>query len=299
MSIGTSRQLSQARREYRVVTIHVITMPYRREHLPLTRSAGRGRGHSQHSQPDPVEGESAASTIRAAPTAEQTETPPHPPPPPPPTVLPVTHSVPPPPPPVRPPVSNVFISKKLEEARQLGCVSFTSDLDATAAKDWIIQVLETLSDMRLDDDIKLMVTTRLLEKRAHTWWNSVKSRSTTLLTWSNFLREFDRLHNEIRDRMTMTGREPHKEVVQMALRAEKLANENRRMQPKFVKRRNSSISSSQPYKKGKDSSTSGSVTITLVASNRPSSQQPQPKSSRFNRSVTSTFGESFGGFDRC
>ncbi|EOX99993.1 Gag protease polyprotein [Theobroma cacao] len=132
--------------------------------------------------------------------------------------------------------------------------------------------------MGLDDDMKLMVATRLLEKRARTWWNSVKSHSATPQTWSDFLREFDGqyftyfhqkekkreflslkqgnltveeyetrfnelmlyvpdlvkseqnqasyfeegLRNEIRERMTVTGREPHKEVVQMALRAEKL-----------------------------------------------------------------------------
>ncbi|EOY31713.1 Gag protease polyprotein [Theobroma cacao] len=66
------------------------------------------------------------------------------------------------------------------------------ELDATAAKDWINQVSKTLFDMRLEDEMKLIVATRLLEKRARTWWNSVKSRSTILLTWSDFLREFDR-----------------------------------------------------------------------------------------------------------
>ncbi|XP_017972677.1 PREDICTED: uncharacterized protein LOC108661200 [Theobroma cacao] len=202
------------------------------------------------------------------------------------------------------PVQDVSISKKLKEARQLGCASFTGDLDTTVAKDWINQVSETLSDMRLDDDLKLMVATRLLEKRARTWWNSVKSRSTTLQIWSDFLREFDGqyftyfhqkekkreflslkqgnltveeyearfnvlmlyvldlvkseqdqanyfkegLRNEIRERMIVTGKEPHKEVVQMALRAEKLSNENRRMRVESAKRRNPSVSFSQPPK---------------------------------------------------
>ncbi|EOY03313.1 Gag protease polyprotein [Theobroma cacao] len=261
---------------------------------------------------DAVGEESAASTIRAAPTAEQADSPP---PPPPPTGIPTmpteatqalaafftamaggapTGQVPPIVPPVTPlvppPVQDVSISKKLKEARQLGCVSFTGELDATVAKDWINQVSETFSDMRLDDDMKLMVATRLLEKRARTWWNSAKSRSTmsrprtpiepvttaatsrstfiTRNTWSDFLKEFDgqyftyfhqkekkrevlslkqgnltveeyetrfnelmlyvpdlvkseqdqasyfeeRLRNEIRERMTVTGREPHKEV---------------------------------------------------------------------------------------
>ncbi|EOY01006.1 Gag protease polyprotein [Theobroma cacao] len=209
--------------------------------------------------------------------------------------------VPPPPPLVPPPVPDVSISKKLKEARQLGCTSFVGDLDATAATDWITQVTETFVDMKLDDDMKLMVATRLLEKRARTWWSSVKSRSITSLTWIDFLQEFDGqyytyfhqkekkreflslqqgnltieeyearfnelmsyvpdlvkseqdqasyfeegLRNEIRERMTVTGREPHKEVVQMALRAEKLTNENRRMRAEFAKRRNPNVSSSQ------------------------------------------------------
>ncbi|EOY08615.1 Gag protease polyprotein [Theobroma cacao] len=176
--------------------------------------------------------------------------------------------------------------------------------------------------MKLKDDMKLMVATRLLEKRARTWWNLVKSRFTTPLTWSNFLQEFDDqyytyfhqkekkreflslkqgsltikeyeacfnelmsyvpnlvkteqdqanyfeegLQNEIRDRMTVMGKEPYKEVVQMALRAEKLATENRKIRAEFAKRRNPNISSNQPLKKGKDFSASGSATTFSIAS---------------------------------
>ncbi|EOY31685.1 Uncharacterized protein TCM_038736 [Theobroma cacao] len=319
VSTRTPRRLSRARGEYRVVTIRLIIMPPRRGRPPLTRSVGRGRGRSQRHQPDTVEEESAASTIRAAPAAEQADSPPHPPSPQPPTGIPampteaaqtlaaffaaiagqaqtgqVSPVVPPATPLVPPPIQDVSISKKLKEARQLGCVSFTGELDATVAKDWINQVSETLSDMGLDDDMKLMVAMRLLEKRARTWWNSVKSRSATPQTWSDFLREFDGqyftyfhqkekkreflslkqgnltveeyetrfnelmlyvpdlvkseqdqasyfeegLRNEIRERMTVIGREPHKEVVQMALWAEKLATENRRIRTEFAKRKN-------------------------------------------------------------
>ncbi|EOY19843.1 Gag protease polyprotein [Theobroma cacao] len=170
---------------------------------PLTRSAKRGRGRPRQNRPDLMEEESAASTIRATPTAEQIESPPHPPLP---TGIPtmplevaqalaaffiatasqaqisqVPHIVPPATPTV-PPMPNISISKKLKEARQLGCISFMGELDPTIAKDWINQVSKTLSNMRLEDDMKLMVATQLLEKRARTWWNSVKSRTTTPLT---------------------------------------------------------------------------------------------------------------------
>ncbi|WRX30368.1 zinc finger protein [Theobroma cacao] len=196
---------------------------------------------------------------------------------------------------VPPPVQDVSISKKLKEARQLSCVSFTGELDATVAKDWINQVSETLSDMGLDDDMKLMVATRLLEKSARTWWNSVKSRSTTPQTC--YFEEG--LRNEIRERMTVTGREPHKEVVQMALRAEKLAIENRRIRTEFAKRRNPGMSSSQPVKRGKDSTTSGSTTSVSVTSPRPPFPPSQQRLSRFSRSAMTGSGKSFGGSDRC
>ncbi|XP_017985386.1 PREDICTED: vasodilator-stimulated phosphoprotein-like, partial [Theobroma cacao] len=131
-------------------------MPPRRGRPPFNRSVERGRGRSQRHQPDTVEEESVASTIRAAPAVEQAESPPPPPPPQPPTGIPAmpteaaqalaaffttmasqaqTGQVPPIVPPatplVAPPVQDVSISKKLKEARQLRCVSFASELDAT------------------------------------------------------------------------------------------------------------------------------------------------------------------------
>ncbi|EOY31837.1 DNA/RNA polymerases superfamily protein [Theobroma cacao] len=196
----------------------------------LTRSVGRGRGRSELHQPNTVEEESTASTIRVAPAAEQADSPPHPPSLQPPTGIPAmpteaaqaltaffaamssqaqTGQVPPVVPPatplVPPPVQDVSISKKLKEARQLSCASYFEE----------------------------------------------------------------GLHNEIRERMTVTGREPHKEVVQMALRAEKLVIENRRIRIEFEKRRNPGMSSNQPVKSGKDSATSGSTTSVSVTSPRP------------------------------
>ncbi|WRX14201.1 zinc finger protein [Theobroma cacao] len=360
-----------------VMGLREIIIPPRRGRPPLTRLVGRGKGRSQRRQLDAVGEESAASTIRAALAAEQADSPP---PPPSPIGIPampievaqalaafftvmaggaqtgqVSPIVPPVTPLVPPLVQDVSISKKLKEARQLGCVSFAGELDATVAKDWINQVLETLSDMRLDDDMKLMVTTRLLEKRAHTWWNSVKSGSTTPQTWSDFLREFDGqyftyfhqkennreflslkqknliveeyetrfkelilyvsdlvkseqdqasyfkegLCNEIREWMTVTGRELHKEVVQMALRAEKLATENRRIRTEFAKRRNPGMSSSQPVKIDKDSAISGSTTSIFVTSPQPPLPPSQQRPSRFSGSAMTGSGKSFGGSDRC
>ncbi|XP_017972498.1 PREDICTED: wiskott-Aldrich syndrome protein homolog 1-like [Theobroma cacao] len=189
-------------------------MSPRREQPPFTRSVGRGRGRFQRRQLGAIEEELTASTIRAAPAAEQTKTPPHPPPHLPltsipampleavqalaafftaiagqaqagqalPTVPLAAPSVPPSPPPVPPPVLDVSDSKKLKEARQHSCVSFMGESDATVAK----------------------------------------------------------------------------EVVRMALRAEKLANENKSLRAELAKRRSLSVSSSQPPNRGKNSSVSGS-----------------------------------------
>ncbi|WRX18514.1 zinc finger protein [Theobroma cacao] len=90
-----------------------------------------------------------------------------------------------------------------------------------------------------------------------------------------------------------------KEVVQMALRAEKLANENRSLRAELAKRRNLSVSSSQPPKRGKDSSVSGSTTTVSVTSFRPLFSQTQERPPRFNRSMMTIFGKSFGGSHRC
>ena len=45
--------------------------------------------------------------------------------------------------------------------------------------------------MKLDDKLKLRVTNRLIDKSAATWWDNLKLRSTTLMTWDYFVREFN------------------------------------------------------------------------------------------------------------
>ncbi|WRX08784.1 hypothetical protein QQP08_001271 [Theobroma cacao] len=107
------------------------------------------------------------------------------------------------------------------------------------------------------------------------------------------------LRNEIGERMIVAGREPHKEVVQMALRAEKLATENRRIRTEFSKRKNPGMSSNQPVKRGKDSVTSGSTTSIFVTSPQPSFPPSQQRPSRFSRSTMTGSGKSSRGFDRC
>ncbi|EOX94246.1 Gag protease polyprotein [Theobroma cacao] len=220
----------------------------------------------RESQSDSIEEESVASSFRAVPTAEFIDNP-------------VPH-----PPPVATP-GVLAMSPEAAQALAAFCLLLRVKLKL---------VSETLVNMGLDDEMKLKVATRLFEKRARTWWNSIKSRSLIPLTWTDFLREFDGqyytyfhqkekkreflslkqgklsiveyetrfnelmlyapelvrleqdqvnyfekgLRNEIRERMIVTGKESYKEVVQMALRAEKLATKNKRIRAEFAKRRN-------------------------------------------------------------
>jgi len=52
--------------------------------------------------------------------------------------------------------------------------------------------MEVFGDMRIDDDLKMVLVTRFLSKRAKAWWNNVKRRFANPLTWTDFLREFDK-----------------------------------------------------------------------------------------------------------
>ena len=45
--------------------------------------------------------------------------------------------------------------------------------------------------MELDDEFKLKVATRLIDKSTATWWDNLKLRSTTLVTWDLFVQEFN------------------------------------------------------------------------------------------------------------
>ncbi|WRX22757.1 hypothetical protein QQP08_015244 [Theobroma cacao] len=191
--------------------------------------------------------------------------------------------VPPPPLPVPPQVPHVSISKKLKEARQLSCISFKGDLE---------QPRQRIGSFKFLRHLMGSLTVEKYEARFNELMSYVPDLVKTELDQANYFEEG--LRNEIRDCMTVIGRKPYKEVVQMALRAKKLATKNRSIWAEFAKRRNPNIFSSQPSKKGKDSSASRSVTTASVAYTCPPSQQPQQKFSRFSRSTVNALGKSLG-----
>ena len=46
-------------------------------------------------------------------------------------------------------------------------------------------------DMELEDTLKLRVATRLLDQNAATWCENLKLRTSVLITWELFVREFN------------------------------------------------------------------------------------------------------------
>ena len=55
-------------------------------------------------------------------------------------------------------------------------------MDAVVARNWLKMVFDTLVNMEFNDDLKLRVTTRLIDKSIATWWDNLKLRATTPVT---------------------------------------------------------------------------------------------------------------------
>ena len=69
------------------------------------------------------------------------------------------------------------LSKLIKEARTLGCEIFSRSVDTIVAKSWLKRVYDTLIDMELDDELKLKVATRLIDKSTAIWWDNLKLRT--------------------------------------------------------------------------------------------------------------------------
>ena len=87
--------------------------------------------------------------------------------------------------------SRTKLSKLIKEARTLGCETFFESADAVVARNWLKMVSNTLSDMKLDNELKLKVATRLIDKSTSTWWDNLKLRVSAPITWSLFVQEFN------------------------------------------------------------------------------------------------------------
>ena len=73
----------------------------------------------------------------------------------------------------------------------MGCKTFSESIDVVVARNWLKKIFSTLTDMELDNELKLKVATRLIDKNATTWWDNLRLRTPTSITWSLFIQEFN------------------------------------------------------------------------------------------------------------
>ena len=76
----------------------------------------------------------------------------------------------------------VKLSKLVKKDKQLGCETFSGTGDVVTTKNWLERFSDTLIDMELEDELKLRVSTRLIDKSAFTWLDNLKLRSNILIT---------------------------------------------------------------------------------------------------------------------
>ena len=50
----------------------------------------------------------------------------------------------------------------------MGCETFSGTVDAIVAKNWMKKITDTMVDMELEDNLKLKVATRLIDKSTTT-----------------------------------------------------------------------------------------------------------------------------------
>ena len=74
------------------------------------------------------------------------------------------------------------LSKLVKKSRQLGCEIFSGTVDSIVAKNWLKKVSDILIDMEPDDDLKLRLATKLIDKGVAIWWDNLKLRFTALVT---------------------------------------------------------------------------------------------------------------------
>ena len=64
--------------------------------------------------------------------------------------------------------SEIKLSKLIKKARTLGCEIFSRSVDAVVTRNWLKRVSDILTDIKLDDELKLKLATRLIDKSTAT-----------------------------------------------------------------------------------------------------------------------------------
>ena len=69
----------------------------------------------------------------------------------------------------QPPTQSIVkLFKLVEEVRQLRCETFLDTINVVATRNLLKRVSYTLTDMELDDELKLRVATKLIDKSVAT-----------------------------------------------------------------------------------------------------------------------------------
>ena len=70
--------------------------------------------------------------------------------------------------------------------------AFIGSTDPLEAKEWINSLEMIFEFMRLNDQERVACASYMLRKGARHWWSTVKmTRDVTVLSWANFIREFN------------------------------------------------------------------------------------------------------------
>ena len=73
----------------------------------------------------------------------------------------------------------------------MGCETFFGSVDVVVARNWLKRVSDTLTDMKLNDELMFKMATRLIDKSAAIWWDNLKLRTPAPITRNLFVQEFN------------------------------------------------------------------------------------------------------------
>ena len=64
--------------------------------------------------------------------------------------------------------TGIKLSKLVKNVRLLSCETFFGSVEVVVARNWLKSIFDTLTDMKLNNEFKLKVATRLIDKSAAT-----------------------------------------------------------------------------------------------------------------------------------
>ena len=69
---------------------------------------------------------------------------------------------------------------------------FEGTIDPTVAEEWVSMIEKIFEFFQIEDEEKVKRAVYMLRKDSRIWWEAVvKSRDMTMITWAEFLREFN------------------------------------------------------------------------------------------------------------